>query len=143
MAADGGGPSAAGRSVDTPQNEDKKSDNDHVAVLEKAEALKAEGNELFKNHHFAEAVAKYSAAIDTIDDSDVDARQTQIHVYLCNRAFAHLRMENFGMTRRNLYYASVPLLAAFKPVHCLYASPQPSKQSLAKNCLAAYFIGMV
>ncbi|KAL8269764.1 hypothetical protein Esti_006327 [Eimeria stiedai] len=75
-----------------------KENNDSVpaAVLEKAEALKAEGNDLFKQHQFSEAVAKYSAAIDAIDSASVDPRQTQLHVYLCNRAFAHLKMENFG-----------------------------------------------
>ncbi|KAL8446170.1 hypothetical protein Emed_005125 [Eimeria media] len=75
-----------------------KENNDSVPaeVLEKAEALKAEGNELFKQHHFPEAVAKYSAAIDAVDSASVDPRQTQLHVYLCNRAFAHLKMENFG-----------------------------------------------
>lgn len=65
--------------------------------VEKAEALKTEGNELFKQHQYAEAVSKYSAAIDTIDESPLDPKETQLHVYLCNRSFAHLRMENFGM----------------------------------------------
>ncbi|CDJ56858.1 serine/threonine protein phosphatase, putative [Eimeria maxima] len=64
--------------------------------VEKAEALKTEGNELFKQHQYAEAVSKYSAAIDTIDESPLDPKETQLHVYLCNRSFAHLRMENFG-----------------------------------------------
>lgn len=70
--------------------------NSTSAVLEKADALKVEGNELFKQHQFSEAIMKYSAAIDLIDGASVDPHQTQLHVYLCNRAFAHLRMENFG-----------------------------------------------
>ncbi|KAL8431763.1 hypothetical protein ACSSS7_005089 [Eimeria intestinalis] len=81
--------------AEAPRKEDR---NDAIPtdVLEKAESLKAEGNDLFKQHQFSDAVAKYSAAIDTVDTAPIDPRQTQLHVYLCNRAFAHLKMENFA-----------------------------------------------
>lgn len=108
MAVDGGGSCAAADSEDiAPGGGEKNNDNVHATCLEKADALKAEGNELFKQHQYAEAVAKYTAAIDAIDAAAVDPRQTQLHVYLCNRAFAHLRMENFGTTL-SYYFQSPP-----------------------------------
>ncbi|KAL8446359.1 hypothetical protein Emag_004766 [Eimeria magna] len=93
-----GQPIKADSSCEASAPSKEKNDSLPAAVLEKAEALKAEGNELFKQHQFSEAVAKYSAAIDAVDSASVDPRQTQLHVYLCNRAFAHLKMENFGAT---------------------------------------------
>lgn len=97
MAVDGDASCHAADSGDAAQHGSKNNDdNAHIALLEKADALKVEGNELFKQHQFSEAVIKYSAAIDAIDGAHVDPRQAQLHVYLCNRAFAHLRMENFG-----------------------------------------------
>lgn len=97
MVANGDGSFPASDAGDASQGVNKNNGNNiHSAVLGKADVLKAEGNELFKQHQFSEAVAKYSAAVDMIDSADVDPRQTQLHVYLCNRAFAHLKMENFG-----------------------------------------------
>ncbi|XP_026191995.1 serine/threonine-protein phosphatase 5 [Cyclospora cayetanensis] len=95
MAVDGGGTCTTNESGKVAHCE-VKDDKAIAAVLEKADAFKAEGNGYFKQHQYAEAVTKYSAAIDTIDDAPVDPRETQLHVYLCNRAFAHLRLENFG-----------------------------------------------
>lgn len=96
MAVDGGSSCAAKEAGDGAER-DGKNDAVGCSPLEKAEAFKTEGNELFKQHQYAEAVSKYSAAIDTIDESSLDPKETQLHVYLCNRSFAHLRMENFGM----------------------------------------------
>lgn len=97
MAVDGGNSCPPTACADVTPNRESDNDAEITAVLEKADALKAEGNELFKQHQFSEAVTKYSAAIDAVDASTVNPRQTQLHVYLCNRAFAHLRMENFGL----------------------------------------------
>lgn len=95
MAVDGGG-SCAAKEAGSVAPCSEKDVSASAAVLERAEALKNEGNVLFKQHQYAEAVAKYSAAIDLVDEAPVDPRETQLHVFLCNRAFAHLRMENFG-----------------------------------------------
>lgn len=56
--------------------------------LEAAEAAKNEGNDLFKVSRFAEAVAKYNAAIDL---------NPVVPAYYTNRAFCHLKMENHGL----------------------------------------------
>ncbi|KAL8426651.1 hypothetical protein Efla_005908 [Eimeria flavescens] len=96
MAVDGGAQALACDCGEAAQARGKNDSSPPAAVLEKADALKAEGNEHFKKHQFSEALAKYSAAIDTIDSAPVDPRQTQLHVYLCNRAFAHLKLENLG-----------------------------------------------
>jgi serine/threonine-protein phosphatase 5 len=54
----------------------------------KAEAIKNEGNELFKQAHYKDALEKYNAAIDL---------NPEVPTYYCNRAFCHTRMENHGL----------------------------------------------
>jgi len=54
----------------------------------KAEAVKDEGNALFKMGRYADAVAKYNEAVEL--DPEVPA-------YYTNRAFCHLKMENHGL----------------------------------------------
>lgn len=98
MVVDGGGSCPPTDSVGAAQPMDKDDDQTLSEVIKKGDALKEEGNSLFKQHQFSEAVVKYTAAIDAVDASPVDPRKTPLHVYLCNRAFAHLRMENFGTT---------------------------------------------
>lgn len=53
-----------------------------------AETYKQEGNAAFKEHNYPEAIAKYSAAIN-INPANA--------IYWSNRAFCHLKMENFGL----------------------------------------------
>jgi len=57
------------------------------AVKEVAENYKAEANNLFAHKRFHEALDLYSAAIQTDPDNPI---------YLCNRAFAHIKLENYG-----------------------------------------------
>ena len=55
--------------------------------MEKAEKLKAEANELFKNERFSAAVDLYTQAI-SLNPSNA--------VYFANRSIANHRLENFG-----------------------------------------------
>ena len=52
------------------------------------QAVKNEGNELFKESHFADALEKYNQAIDL---------NPEVPTYYCNRAFCHTKMENHGL----------------------------------------------
>ena len=63
-------------------------DSADVSDPPSAEALKNEGNELFKAGKYADAVVKYGEAIDV--DPEVPA-------YYSNRAFCHIKMENHGL----------------------------------------------
>ncbi len=54
---------------------------------ERAEQLKSEANDFFKQEKFAQAEDFYSKAIE-LDNANA--------VYYANRAFAHLKQENFG-----------------------------------------------
>ena len=54
---------------------------------EQAEALKMEANKLFAEHKYAKAVVVYSKSL--------DLSPTNVKV-LSNRAFAHLKLENYG-----------------------------------------------
>mmetsp|Transcript_17559 Transcript_17559/g.34296 ORF Transcript_17559/g.34296 Transcript_17559/m.34296 type:complete len:493 (-) Transcript_17559:238-1716(-) len=65
-----------------PQPEEKKVD------VEKAEAFKTEGNDYFKKNLFARAIIAYSQAI------DINPKNA---IYFSNRAFCHIKMENFGL----------------------------------------------
>lgn len=55
--------------------------------MEQAEGLKAQANELFKLKRFQEALQMYQQA------ADIDPTNAMI---LCNRAFAHIKLENYG-----------------------------------------------
>ncbi|KAI9307747.1 Metallo-dependent phosphatase-like protein [Cunninghamella echinulata] len=61
-----------------------------TAVVEdnkaQAEKIKAEANELFKEKRFAEAIDKYTDAIEL----------NKVSTYYSNRAFCHLKLENYG-----------------------------------------------
>ena len=52
------------------------------------QVVKNEGNELFKESHFADALEKYNQAIDL---------NPEVPTYYCNRAFCHTKMENHGL----------------------------------------------
>ena len=56
-----------------------------------AEALKESGNKLFLEGHFDLSIDYYTQAIDAIGPSHRKAA-----VYLCNRSFANIKLENYG-----------------------------------------------
>lgn len=51
------------------------------------DSLKAEGNQLFASGKYGKALVKYTQAIE-VDDSNA--------IYFANRAFCHIKLENFG-----------------------------------------------
>lgn len=57
------------------------------ALSARAEELKTQGNQKFKEAHFADAVSLYSMALDEAPNSAL---------LLCNRSLAHLKLENYG-----------------------------------------------
>lgn len=57
------------------------------ATMEVAEALKGEGNALLRDGKIVQAVAKYSQAIELHPTA----------IYLSNRAFCYVKLENFGL----------------------------------------------
>jgi len=77
-----------------------------------AEKAKADGNKHFSERNYAKALAAYTEAIDlsesepetedsldSLDSLDGVAprpKNPSIHVYYANRAFCHIKMENFG-----------------------------------------------
>eukprot|EP01026_Neomeris_dumetosa_P076651 TRINITY_DN82482_c0_g1_i2.p1 TRINITY_DN82482_c0_g1~~TRINITY_DN82482_c0_g1_i2.p1 ORF type:complete len:504 (-),score=76.46 TRINITY_DN82482_c0_g1_i2:450-1961(-) len=71
----------------TPNGEFPSSPPISEEARQKAEELKSAANQSFKEHHFLDAVNKYSQAI------EVNPYQ---HVYYANRAFAQIKLENFG-----------------------------------------------
>lgn len=70
--------------------------------LARAEAAKALGNEHFKTNRLNQALTAYTDAIDISidDDDDLDSLSgfvnPSIQVYYSNRAFCHIKMENYG-----------------------------------------------
>jgi len=78
-------------------------DGGHLFQL--AEQAKNEGNEFFKKNHHAKALAAYTRAIDLSleeDDDGLDSldgvkpQNPSLQIYYANRAFCHLKMENYG-----------------------------------------------
>lgn len=74
-----------------------------------AEKFKAEGNKHFSEKNFAKALAAYTEAIDLSEPEDENedsldsldglapkAVNPSIQIYFANRAFCHIKMENFG-----------------------------------------------
>lgn len=72
-----------------------------------AEKAKEEGNELFKQQKYAKALQSYTRAIDLseedqeedgLDSLDDVAKPANpgLQIYYANRAFCHIKMENFG-----------------------------------------------
>jgi len=80
-----------------------------IAAWAAAEKAKNEGNEHFKRNEYAQALTAYSLAIDLSesedddDDSGLDSLDgvssepnPSIQIYYANRAFCHIKMENYG-----------------------------------------------
>jgi serine/threonine-protein phosphatase 5 len=79
---------------------------------DEAEKHKQEGNDLFSRNEFVKALAAYTEAIDLSEgedepeseEVDLDSldgvasrpRNPNIHSYYANRAFCHIKMENYG-----------------------------------------------
>lgn len=76
-----------------------------------AERLKAEGNKQFSGRSYAKALAAYTEAIDISEGEDEDGKEDSldsldgvsprpknpsIQIYYANRAFCHIKMENYG-----------------------------------------------
>lgn len=57
----------------------------------KAEEYKVKGNEFFKISKYEQAINEYTLAIEATKDSNKKA------IYLSNRAFCHIKMENLGL----------------------------------------------
>lgn len=83
---------------------------DSEDIWARAEAAKAEGNELFKKSSYAKALLSYTFAIDfgsppedsgdcgldSLDDAVTPPPCPYLQVYYANRAFCHIKLENFG-----------------------------------------------
>ena len=74
-----GGNIGGGECEDTPEPTQKQ--------LDKAQELKNHANDLFMANKFQEALAVYEQA------ADMDPTSA---VILCNKAFAHIKLENYG-----------------------------------------------
>lgn len=61
-------------------------------ILDAAEKLKNQGNDCFNNRRFADSVTFYTSAIDKLG-----AAHKKSAVYFCNRSFANIKLENFGV----------------------------------------------
>jgi len=85
---------------------------DEIAPFAEADKFKAEGNKHFSERNYAKALAAYTEAID-LSESEDDNQSTEdsldsldglsvreanpsIQIYFANRAFCHIKMENFG-----------------------------------------------
>jgi len=80
------------------------------ACFAEAEKYKTDGNKLFSERNYAKALAAYTEAIDLSEsepESEVDSLDSldglsprptnpSIQIYFANRAFCHIKMENFG-----------------------------------------------
>jgi len=63
--------------------------------IEQAEKFKEEGNNHFKVGKYADALSMYIKAVEIGADSPKTA------IYLSNRAFCHIKMENYGLALRD------------------------------------------
>mmetsp|Transcript_28581 Transcript_28581/g.68731 ORF Transcript_28581/g.68731 Transcript_28581/m.68731 type:complete len:503 (-) Transcript_28581:142-1650(-) len=69
-------------------------DAELTEIQKKATQYKDEGNDLFSKANYARAAIAYSMAIDECERASES--HPQMHVFYCNRAFCHIKMENFG-----------------------------------------------
>lgn len=62
-----------------------------LKTLQEAEEYKNRGNEEFKNARYEDAIIHYTNAI------ELEINEKCSAIYYSNRAFCHLRMENYGL----------------------------------------------
>lgn len=78
-----------------------------MSNFEKAEKAKNDGNEHFKANNHQKALIAYTLAIDLAESSaggddnlnsldELPEKNPNVHVYYANRAFCHIKMENYG-----------------------------------------------
>ena len=72
-------------------------------VNELAERLKEEGNALFRNHNFEEAVLKYTEAL------NVDINNPQNYIFYSNRATALFYLQRYEDAERGIYHVCSPM----------------------------------
>lgn len=94
--------SAAAAAAEAPPIDEK--------IVAEAEKLKADGNKYFSERNYAKALAAYTEAIDISSEGEEDDADSldsldgvkprspnpNIQIYYANRAFCHIKMENFG-----------------------------------------------
>ncbi|XP_046405349.1 small glutamine-rich tetratricopeptide repeat-containing protein alpha-like isoform X2 [Ischnura elegans] len=93
-----------------------------------AEGLKAQGNILMKENKHGEAVGRYTSAI------ELDPRNP---VYFCNRAAAHIQMQNY-LAAINDCHEAIRLDAQYSKAYSRlgYAYQAIGNRSKAKDCYA-------
>lgn len=64
--------------------------------IHECERLKDEGNMHLKANTFEQAIQSYTQAIE-IAGRGKEVPEAKIAVYLANRAFAHIKMESYGL----------------------------------------------
>lgn len=69
----------------------KLGDDNYDSALLEAEKFKNQGNNYVKDNKFVQAVDSFSKAI------DIKVETLNNSIYLSNRAFIHIKMENFGL----------------------------------------------
>lgn len=65
-------------------------------VKAQAEKYKNLGNNLFKESHYEAACQSYSHAVEACETLSNPTVVDCFHIYLCNRAFCQIKLENFG-----------------------------------------------
>lgn len=112
------------------------------SVIQNALSIKCEGNALFKDRKYKEASEKYTAAIALLEDKGLDPLTCELHIYLCNRAFCHLLVENYG---RRTFNRPLFMKCESDPVSCLWSgASQNSSGNMLSICVTAFcaFLGL-
>ncbi len=68
-----------------------------IDYLVESERLKDEGNGELKNNRFEKAVEFYTKAIETAQAEGSRVPKSKLAIYYANRAFAHIKLENYGL----------------------------------------------
>ncbi|PHJ24017.1 serine threonine protein phosphatase, partial [Cystoisospora suis] len=77
--------------------EEASTEECYKEMQQQAESLKSEGNSFFKEGLFHQAVEKYTLAIELLSDHTMTKTSQQIlQSLLSNRAFCHIKLENYG-----------------------------------------------
>ena len=67
--------------------------------LAKSEELKTQANKKFQENHFSDAIDLYTQAVE---------HNSSNHILFANRAFCHIKLENYGMHASVLCVAPIP-----------------------------------